>query len=209
MAAEGVKIRFATLEDLPDIRQMWTTMIAEIAPTYPGDMASGETADEFTRQAARVLADPEPETFCLLATAPDGTPVGFHFFGYQSRDLGTPHRIVFVYWIYVLPAYRRSPLAEDLAMIAAEHGLTHGVSIAEMSRYPGQAYRKGLGFEPFEIRSRAPLTTILTRLEERRRRRHERQARSGNGLDPDMKPIPPPPPQASAESPDDEEPLVP
>ena len=182
MHSSDYTIRFATLVDLPDIRRMWAAMMAEVNAPYPFDMTAPATIDDFTRQAAHVLADPTPATFCLVAHTPAGEPIGFHCFGYQARELGSPKLIAFVYWIYTVPSHRTAALAEDLAMIAAEHALANGVTHAEMTRLPGEALRKGLGFEPFEVRSRAPLTLILTRIEERRRRRAAR-AQQGNGHD--------------------------
>lgn len=176
-----MNIRFATLTDLPAIRQLWHAMMVEINPVYPEGMTAPATLDEFTREAAHVLADPNPVTFCLVAEE-EGAPVGFHCFGYQRRDLGAPAVVAFTYWIYVMPAHRTADLAENLAQLACEHALANGVTYAEMTRQPGEALRKGLGYEPFEVRCRAPLTLILTRIEERRRRRTAR-AHAANGHD--------------------------
>lgn len=189
-------IRFATLLDLPDIRRMWMAMIRESPQAYPTNMTDVATADEFTRQAARVLSDADAVTFCLMAHDDAGEAIGFHCFGYQARDLGLPQRIVFCYWIYVIPAYRNSPLVEDLAELAVEHALAQGVTHVEMTRVPGTALRKGLGFEPFEIRSQAPCTLILTRIEERRRRRAKQH---GNGLDHEAAESAPPDEEATEE----------
>jgi len=182
MQTSNYTISFATLLDLPDIRRLWHAMMQEINPPYPTDMAAPATVDEFTRQAAHVLADPNPATFCLVARTPDGEAIGFHCFGYQGRDLGLPRVVAFTYWIYVTPAHRSAVLAEDLARLACEHALANGIVDAEMTRLPGETYRKGLGYEPFEVRAHAPVTLILTRIEERRRRREERAARQ-NGHD--------------------------
>jgi GNAT superfamily N-acetyltransferase len=163
-------IRFATLADLPSLRTMWSAMIREVPQQYPAAMTSPETLDDFTRQAARVLTDPYPVTFCLLAEI-DGDPVGFHIFGFQRRDLGLPHEIVFCYAVYVDSAYRRTDVAEDLALVGAEYALAQGVTHCEITRVPGQAGRRGLGFTPFEVHSQAPLATIISRIDQRRQRR--------------------------------------
>jgi GNAT superfamily N-acetyltransferase len=167
-------VRFAVLADLPALRAMWVAMMQEIPQVYPANMLAAETVESFTVRLASVLVDPATETFCLLASAPNGQPVGFHLCGYDTRALGTPERFIWIYWIYSVPAYRNTPLAEDLARLAAEHALARGVTMAEMSRMPGHAHRRGLGFEPFEVRCAAPLTTVLERLDRRRVRRAAR-----------------------------------
>jgi GNAT superfamily N-acetyltransferase len=164
------RIRFATLADLPVVRTLWMAMIREVPQAYPSGMTSAATADDFTRQASAVLSDPNPVTFCLLAEV-DGVAIGMHIFGFQRRDLGQPSVVVFCYSIYVHPDHRRTDVAEDLALVGAEYAVAQGVTHCEMTRVPGQALRRGLGFTPFEIHSQAPLATIIAQIDRRRARR--------------------------------------
>jgi len=174
-------IRFATIEDLPALRSLWSRMETEVAPHYPRDLGSPRALDAFTRQAAMVLTDPEPMTFILVVSLPDGTVSGFHVFGYQVRQLGEPREIVFSFWLYLAPELRGSGAHDDLCYLSTEHAINRGIEMAEITRAPDWPDRWGkLGFEPYEIRSCCPTTLLLARLDERRR---ARQAAQGNGVD--------------------------
>jgi len=170
-------IRFATIDDLPALRSLWSAMIRETTPSFPRGLGSPQTIDAFTRQAAMVLTDPQPVTFVLVCCVPSGEVRGFHVFGYQTRQLGEPREIAFSFWLYLSPELRGSGAHDDLCYLSAEHAINRGVEVAEITRAPSWPDRwSKLGFEAYEIRSQCPTTLLLSKLDERRRQR-------ANGLD--------------------------
>lgn len=182
-------IRFATIDDLPDIRALWKALGAEQTRPYPRQFWERPGIDTFTRQVALALTSPEGTGYVLLAED-DTRPVGFLLFEFHQREIGTPSHYVFVHWVYVDPAHRSSGVGTNLIQMAAEFALSHGLHDAEITYTPGTRLWDFLGFDPFEVRAHCSLTQVVVRCEERRKRWPPAESQAaeaiGNGKDPDF-----------------------
>lgn len=177
-----MSIRFATIDDLPDIRMLWQALGEEESRTYPRDFWARPSIDAFTRQVALALTQPDPVAAVLLALE-DGTPVGMLVLEVMERTLGNPPRYVFVHWLYILPRYRGKGIGNDLIEMAAEFALAQGLTTAEVTYSPGGPTWDHLGFQPFEIRAHSPLTQVLIGVEQRRAGKGQVAHPPGNGYD--------------------------
>ena len=182
-------IRFATIEDLPDIRRLWVQLGQEHTRQYPRDFWARPNVDTFTRQVAVALTAPDSTGYVLLAYSEDTPdPVGFMLCEIHERHIGNPARYVFVYWLYVDPRHRGEGLGNDLIQMWSEFALSQGLSEAEITYDPGTHLWDFLGGEEFEIRAHLPLTQVIVRCEERRAKAKaaREKASQANGKDPDF-----------------------
>jgi GNAT superfamily N-acetyltransferase len=177
-------IRFATIDDLPEIRTLWKHLGADEPRAYPEGFFAKPAIDTFTRQIALALTVPEPTAFVLLAfPAPDEHPVGLMVLELQERSIGEPARYIFVHWLFTERTHRGQGIGTALIEMAAEFALSKGLAQAEITYQPGTTSWDYLQMAPFEVRAHAPLTQVLLRSEQRRQQ--WQPAREANGLDAD------------------------
>jgi GNAT superfamily N-acetyltransferase len=174
-------IRFATIDDLPDIRTLWKHLGDGEPRDYPEGFFSKPAIDTFTRQIALALTTPEPTAFVLLAFPETSTPAGMMVLELQERAIGEPARYVFVHWLFTERTHRGQGIGTALIEMAAEFALSKGLSQAEITYQPGTQSWDHLQMVPFEIRAHAPLTQVLLRSEQKRQ--HWQPNQQANGLD--------------------------
>lgn len=159
-------IRFATVDDLPDVRRLWKQFTLDHGSRYPENLLAD--IDEVTRQVAMALVQPTPSFFIVLAF-PEGSPVPVGFFVYeiQTRAFGTPKIYGFAHYVYLEKQHRSkhgSGLAADMVQVVGEHMLSLGIDACEAATKVGNRQWEYLGWEPYEVRWKSTATTVLVNL---------------------------------------------
>lgn len=156
-------IRDAGLLDLPAIRTLYATLLAEKAPAYP--TIDDEEIANFVRCMAQCLTMPgHEERWPGWVAELDGQVIGFLFGEHEIRVIGKPHDVYVAHWMVVDPAYRGCGVGRALVARGLEWVMAKGIPLVELASFAGDTQWEGRGWTPLLTRYVCPTTQIAATL---------------------------------------------
>jgi GNAT superfamily N-acetyltransferase len=177
-------IRLATIEDLPELRQLWRDLVVTMQPTaegaYPRDTLND--VDDWTRSVAREFTK-TPATGFLFVAERDKRLLGFLLYEIQHRLLGEPKRFAYCHHLFVRPEGRGMGIGPALSEVYLEHALAQGLEECEASYAPDATWVRSQPYLPWVTRCHASIGSILAHFDKRRAHHAALAATVGNGHD--------------------------